>query len=199
MGLLTIDEWKAGRLWLKIPNYSVKTIFWEYISELTRDRNKDITILNTALADSIWELAYNGTPEQYIDYVSKNIFSRLSNRDLQDFDEKYIKIMFLDGLFQHKWFLPISEMELSTGYADIWLKRGHLFPEIPYEWIWELKYIKKGDEANAALLQSTRAAAREQLTKYRNSHLFAKREDVRYLSLIFIGKDKYEMEEVKFN
>jgi hypothetical protein len=41
-----------------------------------------------------------------------------------------------------------------------------------------------------------RTEARTQLEKYRDSHLFVGRTDVKYLSLIFIGKDKYEMEEV---
>ena len=40
-----------------------------------------------------------------------------------------------------------------------------------------------------------RDEARAQLAKYRDSHLFAGRTDVRYLSVIFIGKDKYEIEE----
>jgi hypothetical protein len=84
-------------------------------------------------------------------------------------------------------------MEVTKGYTDIWLKRSHLFPEIPCEWVWELKYIKKQDETNEAILQEKRNEASAQLAKYRNSHLFAGRTDVRYLSIIFIGKDKYEI------
>jgi hypothetical protein len=59
-----------------------------------------------------------------------------------DGSEKYIKIILLSGLFQSKLYLPITEMEITKGYTDIWLKRSHLFPEIPYEWVWELKYVK---------------------------------------------------------
>jgi hypothetical protein len=69
-------------------------------------------------------------------------------------------------------------------------------PDIPYEWVWELKYIKKSDAGKSNLLQSKRAESREQLERYRSSHLFAERTDVRYLSLIFIGKDKYEFTEI---
>jgi hypothetical protein len=39
-------------------------------------------------------------------------------------------------------------------------------------------------------LEEKRNEAREQLEKYRNSYTFIGRTDVRYLSLIFIGKDK---------
>jgi hypothetical protein len=76
------------------------------------------------------------------------------------------------------------------------MQRSHLQPDIPYEWVWEIKYVKKGDANNDNILQEKRNEARTQLTKYRNSSMFADRTDVRYLSLIFIGKDRYEMEEM---
>jgi hypothetical protein len=40
MGLLTIDKYEKGRMYLKIPNYSIQTVYWEYIEQLTLDRNK---------------------------------------------------------------------------------------------------------------------------------------------------------------
>ncbi|MDR1098638.1 MAG: PD-(D/E)XK nuclease domain-containing protein, partial [Tannerella sp.] len=69
-------------------------------------------------------------------------------------------------------------------------------PDIPYEWVWEIKYVKKKD-ASRSVLKTKREEARIQLKKYRGSRLFAARTDVRYLSLIFIGKDRYEMEEIE--
>jgi hypothetical protein len=195
MGLLTVERMEEGSLRLKIPNYSIRTIFWEYIMRLTQDRNEDVLIDFSELKAAVRELAYRGNAVPFIDYVSRNIFSRLSNRDLKRFSEKYIKIILLSGLFQSKLYVPITEMEITKGYTDIWLKRSHQFPEIPYEWVWELKYVKKEDESNEAVLQEKRDEARAQLAKYRNSHLFAEHTDVRYLSIIFIGKDKYELSE----
>jgi hypothetical protein len=91
--------------------------------------------------------------------------------------------------------LTISELEVSQGYTDIYMRRSHLWPDIPYEWVWEIKYVKK-EEATESVLKEKREQSRVQLKKYRDSHLFADRTDVRYLSLIFIGKDRYELEEV---
>ncbi|MDR1601781.1 MAG: PD-(D/E)XK nuclease domain-containing protein, partial [Tannerella sp.] len=68
-------------------------------------------------------------------------------------------------------------------------------PDIPFEWVWEIKYVKKED-ATEHVLEEKRGEARAQLKKYRASSRFAGRADVRYLALIFIGKDLYEMEEV---
>jgi hypothetical protein len=40
MGLVTIDkEEKTGSLSLRIPNYSIKTIYWEYMKNLITERN----------------------------------------------------------------------------------------------------------------------------------------------------------------
>jgi hypothetical protein len=202
MGLLTIDNSDRSRLRLKIPNYSIRTVYWEYIERLTIDRNKDIQMNYNAQSNAIWELAFHGDPVPYIDYVSKHIISCLSNRDLQQFDEKYLKIILMMGLFHSKLFVTITELEVTKGYADIYIQRSHVFPDIPYEWVWEIKYVKKGNAKtvganNYSLLQTARDEAHAQLEKYRHSHLFADRTDVRYLSLIFIGKDKYEIEELQ--
>jgi hypothetical protein len=106
--------------------------------------------------------------------------------------------MLLNGLFQSKLYLSISELEVTQGYTDIYLRRSHLLPDIPYEWVWEIKYVKKSEVAGKKKgeLKTKQEESRTQLKKYRNSHQFAGRKDVRYLSLIFIGKDKYEIEEI---
>ncbi|GHT43204.1 hypothetical protein AGMMS49965_16510 [Bacteroidia bacterium] len=192
MGLLTIDQAKEGTLRLKIPNYSIKTLYWEYIARLTKENNEDVLIDLSKMKIAVRELAYRGNPVLFLDYMSDNIISRLSNRDLENFDEKYLKIILLNSLFQSRLYVPITEMEVSTGYTDIWLKRSPLLPEIPWEWVWEIKYVKKSD---AKSVGEKRKEASAQLEKYRQSHLFAERADVRYLSVIFIGKDKYEMSE----
>jgi hypothetical protein len=196
MGFLTIDRAEEGSLRLKIPNYSIRTICWEYIEELTADGNPKVLINMNEQRAALRELAYRGNPSLFVEHISKNIFSRLSNRDLICFDEKYIKIMILNGLWQSNLYLTISELEVSQGYTDIYMQRSHLLPEIPYEWVWEIKYLKN-EEATETALKKTREQSRIQLKKYRDSYRFAERTDVRYLSLIFIGKDRYEIEEMQ--
>ncbi|MGV8092651.1 MAG: AAA family ATPase [Mangrovibacterium sp.] len=190
MGLLTIDKFEMGSIHLKIPNYTIRTIYWEYIVRLTQDLNKDVLIDMTNLKAAIRELAYQGNPVPYVDYVSKNVFSRLSNRDLVRFDEKYIKILLLNGLFQSRLYVPVSEMEVEEGYIDIWLERSPLLPDIKYEWVWEVKYLKKEEESQ---LPDKKAGALAQLKKYRGSERFKDRTDVRYAALLFTGKDRYEI------
>jgi hypothetical protein len=193
MGLLTIDKFERGSLRLKIPNYSIQTLFWEYIGQLTVDTNENVKIDLTEQNASLRELAYNGNPCPYIEYVSHNIFKRLSNRDLISFDEKYIKIMLFNGLFQSELYVPVSETEVEDGYIDIFLNRSPRLPDIKYEWVWEIKYLKKENESELKAKQSTSV---EQLRKYKRSSRFANRTDVKFASIIFIGKDRYEIVEI---
>ncbi|MDR1919193.1 MAG: ATP-binding protein [Tannerellaceae bacterium] len=193
MGLLTIDKFEAGRTYLKIPNYSIQTVYWEYIEELTRDLNKEIRFDSSAQKTSVWELAYKGNPHPFIEFISQNIFSRLSNRDLIRFDEKYIKIMLLNGLFQSNYYIPTTEREVENGYIDIYLQRNPSQPDVKYEWVWELKYLKKADRRE---LHAKRKEARAALEKYRESRQFGERPGLKYAALIFIGKDRYEIMEL---
>jgi hypothetical protein len=108
------------------------------------------------------------------------------------FDEKYIKIMLLNGLFQSNLYVPVTEMEVENGYVDIFLHRNPALPDIKYEWIWEVKYIKKESESE---LKDKRQEALAQLEKYSRANRFANRADVKFASLIFTGKDRYEITE----
>jgi hypothetical protein len=153
MGLLTIDKVEEGSLRLKIPNYSIQTLFWTYIEQLTLNTNEDVRIDVSEQKASLRELAYRGNPYPYIEYVSNNIFKRLSNRDLIAFDEKYIKIMLYNGLFQSNLYIPIHETEVDDDYIDLYLYRSQLFPDVKYEWVWEIKYLKKENASELKVRQ----------------------------------------------
>jgi hypothetical protein len=192
MGLLTIDKYEQGQLYLKIPNYSIRTVYWEYFEQLILDFNEEVSIDTAKQSAAVWQLAYKSNLQPYIEYVSRQVFRRLSNRDLQQFDEKYIKIMLLNGFFQSNLYVPLTETEVENGYVDIYLQRSPRLPDIPCEWVLEIKYIKKSQAKTA---KTAREEARLQLEKYRCSQRFAGRDDLRFASLLFIGKDKYEIEE----
>jgi hypothetical protein len=192
MGLITIDRLERGMTLLRIPNYSIRTLYWEYLEQLTGNLNSEVMIDMGAEGLAIRRLAYDGDPVPYLDYMSGNIFQRLSNRDLIGFDEKYIKLMLLGGLFRSRLYVPDSEREVEHGYIDIFLQRSPLVPDVAYEWVWELKYLKKED-ATEAKVSATLDAARDQLAKYRRSALFAGRDDVKFAALLFIGKEQYQI------
>jgi len=188
MGLLTIEKPTMGSVQLRIPNYSIKTVLWEYILELAQE-NAAFVINTEELERSIAALALDGQAKPFINYVSRNIFNKLSNQDLKKFDEKYIKIMLLGALFQSNVYVPVSEKETNTGYIDIYLMRSPLLPEVKYEWIFELKYFKASKKPTDA----DRQDAQNQLQNYSGSYIMKDRKDLKKAVILFIGKNKYEL------
>jgi hypothetical protein len=97
-----------------------------------------MTIDASRLDEAIVALAVDGDAERFIGYVSQNAFSKLSDYDLQRFDEKYIQIMLLAYLFMSRIYVPMSEYEVETWHAasvqpgrtDIYLQRSPLLPQV---------------------------------------------------------------------
>jgi len=195
MGLLTIDNSSPFRQRLKIPNYSIKTMFWEYIEHIERENNPDLFFDNSMIINTLETLAYDNDVKPFLKYFQENILANLSNRDMQNFSEKNIKILLLGILFQSNLYLPISELENSEGYCDIYLQKRTIYP-VNYEWVWELKYIKTADAEKQALIAEKQQESITQLKRYKNSTFFKDRTDVRYLSVVFVGKKDCLIEEV---
>jgi hypothetical protein len=193
MGLLTIDNFQRGKYYLKIPNYSVQTLYWEYLVEIISNDN-NVKIDQDQLCNAVEDLAYNGKLQPYIDYVSQHILLKLANRDLIHFDEKYVKFMLLMGLYQSTLYKPTSEKEVENGYIDIFLNRSPSITDVKYEWAWEIKYLKVKD---ANEIKNKKQEAVKQLEKYKQSALLKDKANVKYAAIIFIGKDQYEICEVE--
>jgi hypothetical protein len=88
--------------------------------------------------------------------------------------------------------LPLSELENSEGYTDIYLEaRRYLYPKIKYEWVLELKYIKQSESDNDTLFEAKKKEALEQLQRYKTSNRFKDKSDMRYLAVIFVGKKEF--------
>ena len=196
MGLVTIDNSIHQKAVLKIPNYSVKTMYWEFIERMLTEELEGISLDNSKYIDPIYRLAYENDYRPFFEYFSKYIVQYLSNRDLQNTVEKDMKFLLLPIFFTSFYYFPISELENSEGYTDIYLKRGNLHLGSLSEWIFEIKYVKQCDSENEKLINEQQANALAQLQRYKNSNLFKDRTDVRYLAAVFVGKKEYYITEV---
>ncbi|MDR0866481.1 MAG: ATP-binding protein [Candidatus Symbiothrix sp.] len=190
MGLLTIQEPDFMQVRLAIPNYSIQTIFWEYFRLLMQENSPEVIVEVQPLINSIKGMAMEGDIFGYIDYVSKNAFAKLSDRDLRNFDEKYIQILLLAYLFQSKIYIPMSEYEAVPGFADIFLQRNPDLPQIKYEWILEIKYLKTEE---ATKVPQKMEEAKEQLDKYLHAFRLAGRPGLYGAAIVFVGKNKFEL------
>jgi hypothetical protein len=192
MGLLTIERQEKTRLFLKIPNYVIKTIMWEYIETNLKKEYKINLDLNE-LRKTIEEMAYEGRIKPYIEYISRNVLKVLSNRDIINFDEKYIKVILITYLVNSKAYRPISERETEGGYIDIYLERDIRMPDVKYEWLIELKYLKKSEKGK---VDKIKEEGIKQLKRYIESRGLKDRKDVKQALVIFIGKDEYQVIEI---
>jgi hypothetical protein len=195
LGLLTIKERDfMGRISLCIPNYSIRTLYWGYLAELMKKTSPDMSIETKAIENAITAMAMEGDLNRFINYISENAFSKLSDYDLQRFDEKYIKILLLAYLFMTKTYISMSEYETVPGRADIFLQRNPISPYARYEWILELKYCKVSE--TEAEIKTKRKEALVQIDKYINAYRTKDRPDLKAAVIVFIGKDKFELTEV---
>jgi hypothetical protein len=191
MGMLTVEGRYRFQLKLRIPNYSIRTLYWEYIRNLVEDASPEMTVDTRKLKDAIYAMALDGDLGQFIGYVSENAFGKLSDYDLQRFDEKYIQILLLAYLFMSKAYIPMSEYETVPGRADIYLQRNPLFPQVRYEWLLEIKYCKAS--AKDGEIAARRAEGLEQLRQYADAHRMKDRPDMKAALLVFTGKNRFEI------
>jgi len=201
MGMVTISKNETtGIASLKIPNYTVKTNYWEYIERFINEEipaNTRLPYHPVKFYEFLGKLALEHNPRPFLDFINGNFVDILSNRDLIKFNEKDIKILMMTLIFQSDFYLPISEFETSGGYCDIYLqRRNSLYPKIETDWVWEIKYIKQSDSENEQLIAEKKMEAITQLQRYKNSTVFKDRTDVRFLAVVFIGKKEYFVEEV---
>jgi len=197
MGLVTMDkDENAGDTLLKIPSYSTKTMYWEYMENIISERNPDMIVDPSVIIDGLRTMTFYGDYIQFFEDFHTNFVSKISNRDLENFSEKNVKFLLLGIIFKSGYFIPISELENSKGYSDVYLqRRNDIYPKITTDWVWELKYIKQTQSDNETLFESMKKDAKEKLHRYKNSNLFKNRTDVRYLTVIFTGKSNYWIEE----
>ncbi|MDR0307167.1 MAG: ATP-binding protein [Chitinispirillales bacterium] len=193
IGMLTNGGGFLGETYLKIPNYSIKTLYWEYLALHIQNLEKNTTRYDN-FKKTVREMALHGTVESYLDFFSGSILNHLSNRDLTKFDEKYIKAMLLANLLMSNLYLPKSEDENINGYTDIYLQKHPAIKDIKYEYVFEIKYIKANTDKKEK--DSKLAEAIGQIEKYKKDPRFANRTDLKFFALIFEGKGTYEVAEV---
>ncbi|TMV45791.1 AAA family ATPase [Paenibacillus mesophilus] len=187
MGLLTIDRKERMRLVLKVPNYVIRTVLWEYLERRIR-LEQHIRPNTEQLRKTIEQMAFDGTIKPFVDYVGEHVIKPLSNRDLNRFDEKYLKVLLFAYLIESRAYRPYSERETENGYMDIYLEKDTRIPGIVYEWIIELKYLKK---QNASDIEMVKAEGIKQLAGYAISRDLADKSHVRKALIIFAGKDEW--------
>ncbi len=162
MGLLTLQD-DGGWARLGIPNYAVRTLYWEAIAKLIQAHHA-VKPPITQLDEAVERMAREGDLAPFLTVVHTRVLQKLSNRDLIRLDEKTMKVLLLAYLSLSEMFFAWSEVELSFGYGDLVLLPRRSVPVAETGFLLELKYLKAGSSAEQ--VQRKLDEADEQLRRY---------------------------------
>lgn len=188
MGLITIKEGAFGILKFYIPNYVIKGLYLRYFMKILETEN-GIKLNTDELYTAMEEMALKANTDPYLKLI-ENVLKNLSNRDYIKLDEKHVKILFVAyAMFSNIYYIK-SEYEVEKSYPDIlFLYREPYKP--PYQFIFEIKYLKKGDRGK---LDVVREEAKEQMRRYLETDEIKKLENLKACVVIFVG-DRTEVVE----
>ncbi len=192
-GLLSIhgiDE--ENKAIFKIPNESIKRLYYDYIKE-TYEETGILTLNLSKYEDLMKEMAFRGKWKPLIEYLAQQMETSMGIRDLIT-GEKAIQAFLNVYLGLSDLYLVYSEKELKKGYSDLVLEPFLAqYPQLKYTYVIEIKYIKppaKKKELTPEILQKIKEEAAAQLNQYCMDDKFQKaigQTTLKRLILIFCG------------
>ncbi len=190
MGFISIKEAQFNNLHFVIPNFVIKGLYWEFFLEWIKEQNA-LSFEVTDVRQAVMELAQNNDLQPFLNLI-ENTLQTLSNRDFIQFDEKYIKVLFVAFASLANLYYIQSEQESEQKYVDVlFLHRPPYFPN--YQFAFELKYLKKSESAQ---LETTVQAATVQLQGYLQSEALLRLDNLKAYVIVFVGPEVMAVETV---
>jgi hypothetical protein len=162
MGFITVEGNVGDEQKFRIPNYVIKDLYYRYMYEIL-EQEFGLQMKVSELRNAFREIAYEGKIDGLVRMVEEFLQKVLSNRDLRGFGESHLKVHILTLLHLSRLYYIHSELEAERGYLDIFLRERPPF-EIDYEWVLELKYVRK--EELERELEQVKLEGEEQLRRY---------------------------------
>ncbi len=185
MGLVTIERFELGIYTVRIPNYVIKELYFEFFKSLL-DEAGQYRIDMSEISLALMQLAKHGNINPLVDITQRSL-QKLSKRDFIRFDEKYVKLNMLTWLHLGRMYYVKSEYEVEGGYIDIaLLPRINVHP--PKHAIIELKYIPK-ERFSEKLLEEKINESKEQLARYTTSEELMQVPDLLKIVVVFKGDE----------
>jgi hypothetical protein len=118
----------------------MRELQWEYMGYALAD-NERIVVDMTHIEQALLAMAEDGNVQPLLDIFTKEVLERISNRDLNKFNEKIMKLMLMAYLCQTRVFRVASELEMHQGYCDLLLGLRSAVMREKFAWIIEAKYV----------------------------------------------------------
>jgi hypothetical protein len=200
MGWITIKGIDEGIHNFQIPNRVIQELYYEYFVDII-ERKYGLNSLVPKIQAALKQFSKFNNPQPFLDIVKDLIDKDLSNRDAMSFDEKHLKMLLLPYLSLSASHYVKSEPEWQKLYPDIVLfKRPNV--ETQYNFLIELKYIKKGDEkakdkdTKELLIKKVEREGREQVKKYMQTEDAKRIQNLKAWLLILVGREWHLVEEI---
>jgi hypothetical protein len=192
-GLLTISGIiPSNKAILKIPNETVKRLYYDFIKETYQETGAFSLDLEKFSA-SMDDMAFNGQWQPLIEYLAHRMNESLVLRDLMT-REKAIQVFLNVYLGLSDIYIIHPEKEMNKGFADLALEPFLAqYPAIKYSYLIELKYIKPSGQKNDVSrdqVKKLREEAENQLKQYSIDEKYSKtlgQTQLVKLVLIFCG------------
>lgn len=181
-GLLTIDKEEYGIIRFVIPNYVIKTIYWEYLRAVY-EMEQNISFDLSEKARIFKQMASEGKIDYLVEEVSK-IMEPLKDNDFQNFRESNLKMIVISILSLNRIFIIDSEREISNGRLDLLLTRYDAY-DSKYQFLIEFKYLKMKDESKYEQIKNEGIA---QLQRYKSSEEIKRLENLKCYLVLFSKK-----------
>lgn len=194
-GLLTIQGVERGSTVLAIPNHTVREQLYSYLTESLADA--DIFHIDVyELAQLIQDMAYDGRWQPVFKYIASELEKQSRVREFIE-GEAHIKGFLLALLSITRYYTVLPEYELAKGFADYFFQPNPRLTDMPYAYLVEVKYLKRGEPDSR--IATLKADARAQLLKYATDQMITSALDkakLRLLTVVFRGWELVDMEEV---
>ena len=188
MGFISIENAQGPRLHFTTPNFVIKGLYWEYFTQLLQERFS-VQIEVSQIENAFHELAYQNQLAPFLKLI-ESVLKELSNRDFIQFDEKYVKVLFVAFASLANLYYIQSEQETEQKYVDVlFLHRPPYFPT--YQFAFELKYLKKSERDQ---LETTKQKAIAQLQGYLQSEALQRLENLKAYVIVFVGSEAKAVE-----
>ena len=180
MGYLTITEKSKLAITFQIPNMVLKSLYLDYMQYMLMKRSQ--IRIDGMKKDEMMRDLVDGKIDLLISLTEK-LLKGLSNRDYQQFDEKYIKVVMLSLLSDVDIYIPHSEYEVSAdGYVDLYLQAAFR-PDVSPGYFIELKYVKA--KAIKSVVEKKEIEGRNAMKRYAKSDTAKKAKNLHCYVLVF--------------
>ncbi len=196
-GLLSISGSHLGKAVLKIPNRTVAELMYGYLRSVYQEA-EIFSVDIHKFSNLVDEMAVAADWKPVFTFLADAIEQQTSIRDYLA-GEKMIQGFLVAYLNVTNVFLCHTEWECSKGYVDLYLEPFRdRYAELHYGFLIELKYLKRGDSLNEAVLTETVEEAKSQLQGYLLDQAFQNHPKVQFIgvALVFHGWEMVTCEAV---